>query len=208
VLLLDEPLSALDAHTRGVVRLELQDLLAELALPALLVTHDFRDAAALAQRIGVVVAGRLRQLGTAQELVERPADAFVVRFTGGALLPGVAAPSGSGSVIRLDDGRGEVRTPERLRGRVAVALQPWEPRIAGAGPDGAGIAGETENVVAGTVAALEPAGDRVRVRVGEVVAERPAEEVAALALRRGDRVDLVLPMRPRTVPLADGLPPD
>ena len=65
VLLLDEPLSALDAHTRAAVRAELQDLLAELALPTLLVTHDFRDAAALADRIGVVVAGRLRQLATA-----------------------------------------------------------------------------------------------------------------------------------------------
>ena len=78
VLLLDEPLSALDAHTRAAVRAELQDLLAELALPTLLVTHDFRDAAALADRIGVIVAGTLRQLGTAEELIDHPADPFVV----------------------------------------------------------------------------------------------------------------------------------
>ncbi len=58
VLLLDEPLSALDAHTRGVVRAELAELLAELRLPTLLVTHDFEDAAALADRVGVIVEGR------------------------------------------------------------------------------------------------------------------------------------------------------
>ena len=62
VLLLDEPLAALDAHTRSVVRVELGELLAELDLPTLLVTHDFEDAAALAGRVGVLVAGRLRQL--------------------------------------------------------------------------------------------------------------------------------------------------
>ena len=73
VLLLDEPLAALDAHTRTVVRAELQDLLTELPIPALLVTHDFRDATALADRIGVILDGRLLQLGTPQELIARPA---------------------------------------------------------------------------------------------------------------------------------------
>src|SRR5207302_6161843 len=65
VLLLDEPMAALDPHTRAAVRGELHDLLRELALPTLLVTHDFEDAAALADRIGVLSEGRLRQLGTA-----------------------------------------------------------------------------------------------------------------------------------------------
>ena len=64
VLLLDEPLSALDAHTRDVVRVELTELLAELELPTIVVTHDFEDAAALADRVGVIVDGRLLQLGT------------------------------------------------------------------------------------------------------------------------------------------------
>ena len=105
VLLLDEPLSALDAHTRGVVRGELQDLLAELTLPTLLVTHDFGDAAALADRVGVIVSGTLRQLGTPEELVDHPADAFVVSLTGGNLLPGSARPlAGGGSEVILDAG--------------------------------------------------------------------------------------------------------
>ena len=54
VLLLDEPMSALDAHTRADVRAELQELLRDLGLPAILVTHDFEDAAALADRVGVI----------------------------------------------------------------------------------------------------------------------------------------------------------
>ena len=95
MILLDEPLSALDAHTKGAVRAELQELLRELALPTILVTHDFEDAAALADQVGVIVDGRLRQLATPSELVDRPTDAFVASFTGANLLRGTAR--------RLDD---------------------------------------------------------------------------------------------------------
>ncbi len=79
VLLLDEPLSALDPHTRDVVRAELAQDLQAFALPTLLVTHDVADAKALADRIGVVREGRLIQLGTASELAASPADDFVAR---------------------------------------------------------------------------------------------------------------------------------
>ena len=73
VILLDEPLSALDAHTKGAVRAELQELLQELALPTILVTHDFEDAAALADLVGVIVDGHLRQFATPGELsTDRP----------------------------------------------------------------------------------------------------------------------------------------
>ena len=64
VLLLDEPLAALDAHTKAGVRVELQELLRDLALPTLIVTHDYEDAAALAGTVGVIVDGGLRQLGS------------------------------------------------------------------------------------------------------------------------------------------------
>src|SRR5258708_7298056 len=69
VLLLDEPLSALDAHTKVTVRGELQELLREFGLPTLLVTHDYEDAAALADKVGVIVDGSLRQFASPQELV-------------------------------------------------------------------------------------------------------------------------------------------
>jgi molybdate transport system ATP-binding protein len=175
VLLLDEPLSALDAHTRAVVRGELQEVLGVLALPTLLVTHDFRDAAALADRIGVIVDGRLRQEGTAAELVAHPADAFVASFTGGNLLPGRAD---GGVEVALDAG-GVVRAAQPASGRVGVAVYPWEVGIALQAP------GDGVNALSGTVHGLAPEGSRVRLRIGEVVVERPAEEIERLALAPG-----------------------
>jgi ABC-type sulfate/molybdate transport systems ATPase subunit len=82
VLLLDEPLSALDPHTRDVVRHELSGHLAEIGLPTLLVTHDVADAIALADRVGVIREGRIIQLGTPTELAAAPADEFVARVFG------------------------------------------------------------------------------------------------------------------------------
>jgi molybdate transport system ATP-binding protein len=179
VLLLDEPLAALDAHTRTVVRAELQDLLAEIALPALLVTHDFRDATALADRIGVVLDGRLHQLGTAAELVARPADAFVATFTGGNLLPGTARRVAGGAEVTLEGGA-VVRSQEAADGPVGVAVYPWEIRVAlDAPPDG--------NALAGTVHGLAPEGGRMRLRIGELTAECSPEEAARLGLADGVR---------------------
>jgi ABC-type sulfate/molybdate transport systems ATPase subunit len=175
VLLLDEPLSALDAHTRGVVRGELQDVLGALALPTLVVTHDFRDAAALAGRIGVLVAGGLRQEGTAAQLVARPADAFVASFTGGNLLPG----RGDGGVEVALDAGGVVRAAKPASGRVGVAVYPWEVSVALQAP------GDGLNGVPGIVHGLAPEGSRVRVRIGDVVAERPAQELERLGVVAG-----------------------
>jgi ABC-type sulfate/molybdate transport systems ATPase subunit len=175
VLLLDEPLSALDAHTRGVVRGELQDVLGELALPTLIVTHDFRDAAALAGRIGVIVDGQLRQEGSAADLVARPADAFVASFTGGNLLPGLA----DGGVDVSLDGGGTVRGSAPATGRVGVAIYPWEIDVALETPPN-GL-----NALPGAVHGLAPEGGRVRLRIGRVTAEVPSEEVERLGLRDG-----------------------
>jgi molybdate transport system ATP-binding protein len=157
------------------VRGELQDVLGALALPTLLVTHDFRDAAALADRIGVMVDGRLRQEGTAAELVAHPADAFVASFTGGNLLPGRAD---GGVEVALDAG-GVVRAVEPASGRVGVAVYPWEVGIALQAPE------HGLNALPGTVHGLAPEGSRVRLRIGEVVVERPAEEVERLTLEPG-----------------------
>ena len=202
VLLLDEPLSALDAHTRGVVRDELQDLLRELALPTLLVTHDFGDAAALADRIGVVIAGRLRQVGTARELIDHPADVFVVSLTGGNLLIGNARPrAGGGSEVVLDGGD-VVRSDERASGRVAVAVYPWEIvlRPGDVPPD-------ATNEIVAAVTSLTPEGGRVRVRMGPLTAECSTEDVERLGLHRGDPVTACFsPAAARLVALDGELP--
>jgi molybdate transport system ATP-binding protein len=186
VLLLDEPLSALDAHTRASVRAHLQDVLAQLALPTLIVTHDFRDATALADRVGVIVDGRLRQVATVAELVRHPRDAFVARFTGGNVLGGDARPLATGGAeVRLDGGA-TVRSAETGEGRVGVAVYPWEIEVATQPPAGNGV-----NAIGGAIDGLDPEGDRMRVRVGELVAECDAREAERLGLRRGDRAWLV-----------------
>jgi molybdate transport system ATP-binding protein len=164
-----------------VVRGGLQDLLRELGLPSLLVTHDFGDAAALADRIGVVIDGRLRQLGAAHELIEHPADAFVVSLTGGNLLPGIARPlRGGGSEVALDGG-GVVCSDERGQGRVGVAVYPWEITVRPGGEANGAV-----NEIIAPVASLTPAGGRVRVRMGPITAECASEDVDRIGLRRGE----------------------
>jgi molybdate transport system ATP-binding protein len=94
VLLLDEPLAALDTRTRAAASRELHAVLADAAVPALLVTHDFGEAALLGDRVGVIDGGRVVQEGTAAELAAAPASAFVADFTGAVVLTGTARADG------------------------------------------------------------------------------------------------------------------
>ncbi|HWF50916.1 MAG TPA: ABC transporter ATP-binding protein [Solirubrobacteraceae bacterium] len=125
VLLLDEPFGALDAITRQQVRDELADLLAELELPTMLVTHAFEDAGVLADHVGVLDEGRLVQIGTPTELLRSPASPMVAALTGANVIEGVAVPAGSGSTVRLKGG-GELVSATRADGPVEIAVQPWE----------------------------------------------------------------------------------
>ncbi|MHB1168645.1 MAG: ABC transporter ATP-binding protein [Longimicrobiales bacterium] len=84
LLLLDEPLSNLDAALREKTRVELRSLLKRLGMTAVFVTHDQEEAFALADRIALLDAGRLQQIGTAEELYNEPANAFVASFLGRA----------------------------------------------------------------------------------------------------------------------------
>ena len=179
VLLLDEPLAALDAHTKTTVRAELHDLLAGLGIPVLLVTHDFEDAAALADRVSVIVEGRLRQTGTPSQLVAEPADAFVASFTGANLLNGYADGS---TRVRLDDGT-LVATADPARGRVALAVYPWDITLATEPPHDSAL-----NVIHAPIRSVAELGNRVRLAVGPVSAEITAESLARLGLRAGEPV--------------------
>jgi molybdate transport system ATP-binding protein len=183
VLLLDEPLAALDAHTKATVRLELYEHLRELELPAIVVTHDFEDASALAQTIGVVVDGRLRQSGTAAELVAAPADPFVATFTGATLLPGSALGARDGLTEVLLDGGATAWSTEPGSGRVHLAVYPWDITLAREQPDSS-----LSNHVRGTITSIVPIGDRARVRVGHIVAEITVASAQRLALAEGDTV--------------------
>ena len=179
VLLLDEPLAALDAHTKAQVRGELHELLRELTLPTLLVTHDYEDAAALADEVGVLVDGELRQLATPAELVARPADAFVASFTGANLLRG-RARRGELTEVVLESGE-RVFSTDEADGDVGVVVYPWEVSLARAHAEGESAL----NVIRGEVASVVEVGNRVRVRVGPVTAEVTASSAERLELAGG-----------------------
>jgi molybdate transport system ATP-binding protein len=179
VLLLDEPLAALDAHTKSAVRAELYELLRELELPTLLVTHDFEDAAALADDVGVLVDGRLRQLAPPSELVARPADAFVASFTGANLLRGHAYAVRDLTQVQLPSGECIYSTDDAT-GEVGVVVYPWEIGVSRERTHDSPL-----NVLSGEVGSVVAVGNRVRVRVGEVTAEVTAQSVERLGLERG-----------------------
>jgi molybdate transport system ATP-binding protein len=180
VLLLDEPFSALDAHTKGAVRAEVHELLDDFALPTLIVTHDYEDASALADEVGVIVDGKLRQLGTPQELVSRPRDEFVASFTGANLLRGRARREGDGLTrVALDTGESLFSTDE-AEGVVGVVVYPWEVAVGRARVDDSAL-----NVISGEVGSVVEVGNRVRVRIGPLTAEVTASSAERLELARG-----------------------
>jgi molybdenum ABC transporter ATP-binding protein len=183
VLLLDEPLSALDAHTRAGVRAELRELLHALALPSLLVTHDFEDAATLADRVGVISEGRILQLGSPTELVSAPGDPFVASFTGALLLPGRAVGSRDGLTEVALDGGLTAWSADEASGPVHLAVYPWDVSLGHTTDDDSRL-----NHLTAPVASIAPLGNRVRVRVGPVVAEITAASAERLALRPGATV--------------------
>jgi molybdate transport system ATP-binding protein len=182
VLLLDEPLSALDAHTKTDVRSELQQLLRELGLPAILVTHDYEDAASLADQVGVLVDGKLRQLASPQELVARPRDAFVASFTGANLLRGSAHPRDDDLTgVRLDTGE-TVYSTDLAEGPVGVVVYPWDVAVARLRHEDSAM-----NAISGEIGSIVEIGNRVRVSVGPITADVTRASVERLDLTRGGR---------------------
>ncbi len=200
VLLLDEPLAALDAHTKDAVRRELQELLAELGLPTLVVTHDYEDAAALAETVGVLVEGRLRQLGSPAELVSQPADPFVASFTGANLLRGSAQLFDDGLTrVRLESGE-VVYSTDEADGDVGVVVYPWDVSIGRVHADDSAM-----NLIRGEVTSVSRVGNRVRVRVGPLTAEVTPASVERLGLTSGGTVYATFKATgTRLVPLSPG----
>jgi molybdopterin-binding protein len=180
ILLLDEPLAALDAHTKIDVRAELQQLLAGLEIPALLVTHDFEDAAALAGRVGVLVEGELRQTGSPADLVAAPADPFVASFTGANLLHGQPHWGGAHTNgVRLDDGT-LVSTSDDGDRATTLAVYPWDITVSTTRPDDSAM-----NVIGGAITAITQLGNRARVTIGPLTAEITVDSLRRLGLQTG-----------------------
>ncbi|MDQ3670755.1 MAG: ABC transporter ATP-binding protein [Actinomycetota bacterium] len=143
VLLLDEPLGALDLKLRKQMQLELKRIQNEVGITFVHVTHDQEEAMTMADQIAVMNAGRIEQLGSPDELYERPRTAFVASFLGASnLLRGRATGE---DVVQLEDGT-EVHVPAAaLAGRtgtVALGIRPEKIRL------GAGEANTLEGVIA------------------------------------------------------------
>jgi molybdate transport system ATP-binding protein len=177
LLLLDEPLAALDAATRGEVRRDLRRHLASFDGTRLLVTHDPLEAMTMADRLVVLEAGRITQTGTPAQVSAQPRSRYVAELVGVNLFRGTAAGhtvqlAGGATLVVADDHHGEVFAAVHPH---AVALHRRAPE------------GTPRNVWAGTADALEVVGDRVRVRVtGQVPIVAEVTPAAAAELRLGD----------------------
>jgi len=160
MLLLDEPLSSLDATTRNDVRRDLRSHLASFPGVRLLISHDPVDAAVLADRIVVLENGRVAQAGTPAEITARPRTRWIAELTGTNLFAGTAAPGGR---IIIAAGGSLVAADGRDRGPVFAVVHPRAVSLHGQRPEGS-----ARNAWQGRVASVEPLGDRLRVRVDAI----------------------------------------
>ncbi|GAA1300200.1 ABC transporter ATP-binding protein [Saccharothrix xinjiangensis] len=180
VLLLDEPLSNLDARLRLEARTFLKRLQRELALTTVFVTHDQAEALALADRIAVMEAGRVRQLGTPREVFQRPADTFVANFIGSTpmnLLDGTARDDG------VECAGARLPGPPGLPGGAPVVVG-VRPEYLSVAEDGlTGRVSTVENLGVTSLVTLECAGgvlvsltvpEQGEPAAGEVLSVRPA----------------------------------
>ncbi|OHV41910.1 ABC transporter [Pseudofrankia sp. EUN1h] len=212
VVLLDEPMSGLDAKLRVELRVEIVALLRRLGSTALFVTHDQSEAMAVGDRVAVLNGGRLEQLGTPDEIYDRPATRFVATFVGsppmnvldGALADGVLR--GPGFVVAAPAGAVAVGVrPEGLQLALATAGSPGDPGDPG-GPAGAPAASaaaqpDSSLRIVGSVVVSERLGAErvayVQTAAGAVAVRVPARQTEAGgtpdATRSGASVTLTAP---------------
>lgn len=186
LLLLDEPLTSLDAVTAADVRAVLREQLTATATTTVVVTHDAFDAASLAQRMLVIEAGQVTQSGTVREVLDSPATAFVAAAAGLNRVRGVAAGgawvAGPGSRARIRSSGG--LPAAAVDGAPLVAV--FRPADAAISRDGAGARlGWTARV---TRLEPSPGGARVTLAEPDMVAEITSAEFARLDLRSGEMV--------------------
>ncbi len=181
LLLLDEPLSALDASTRADTRRDLKRALQDFDGVALVVTHDPVDAAALGDRLVVVEHGRVVQEGTATEISARPRSRYVADLVGVNLFEGRAR----GHEITLSAGA-TLAIADVREGDVVAVIHPRAVVLHERPPHGS-----SRNVWAGTVLAVDQEVDRVRVQIGgpvPIVAEITTGALTELGLVAGSSV--------------------
>ncbi len=186
VLLLDEPLSNLDAKLREQMRLELRQLQRALGITTVYVTHDQAEALAMSSVVAVMHEGRIVQVGRPREIYERPANRFVTDFIGATnLVPGRVAGALGGDLYRVETAHGPMTCAipgGTAAGRdVLVSVRPEDVSIHDHPAEGAWE---------GTVEQVVFLGERVdcRIAVGDLVLRAHAHPT--VRVRRGDRVRL------------------
>jgi putative spermidine/putrescine transport system ATP-binding protein len=181
VLLLDEPLTALDAALRERLRGELNRLLRTLGITTIYVTHDQSEAMALGDRIVVMRKGAIAQSGTPRDIYFAPASRFVAEFVGSANI--LEATYSNGSLLLPGGKLLAAGVYDNAKDRVLVMIRPESIRIVAV--DGAGLSGRVES--------LNFVGDRQKVAIADVAA-RPivVDAPNSVALKVGDRVGLVI----------------
>ena len=155
LLLLDEALAALDVTTRGRLRRVLARHLAEFDGPRLLITHDPTDAFLLADRIAIIEAGRVTQIGSTDDIRRRPATPYVAALAGTNLLSG----SNADGLLTLDDHPHQLRTADTtVQGPVLITVHPTAVALHPSRPSGS-----PRNSWQTTVESVEPLGDITRI---------------------------------------------
>jgi putative spermidine/putrescine transport system ATP-binding protein len=188
VLLLDEPLSALDAKVRVQLREEIRRIQLELGITTLYVTHDQEEALSISDHVAVMYGGRIEQMGSPAEMYSAPATPFVAEFIGTMnRLEGTVVDGGvehGGTTLRIDEAR------KRTNGeRVLVLVRPETVEVAPANGSG-GV-----NTLVGDVVTQTFLGPVTRLKIigagVDVIADVPTQ--TALGLPVGTRVAAVLP---------------
>jgi len=185
VLLLDEPLSALDEQTREGLCVELRRVHEELGTTTVHVSHNFEETLMVADRIGIIHQGRVQQVGTPEEIFRRPASEFVARFVrSDNILAGEAVRRDGGLVVKV--GEVEFRAAEGPEGKVFLTVRPEEIMVSRQAPGSGHL-----NVMSGRVCRVVDRGPLVRVDMEGAVTlvallARPAFRESGL--RAGDTV--------------------
>ena len=180
LLLLDEPLAALDVSTKTDVRRLLRQVLRQSHAANVLVTHDLLDAVALSDRMIVIQDGGIVQTGTPAEVTARPRSKYVADLVGVNLLRGTA----NGTVLEVDGG-GQLTCAEPATGPLLAVIAPADVSVSRQQPEGQG---QKENIWPGQISAVDLMGDRVRVRTEgkpAITAEVPPAAVDELKLDDG-----------------------
>ena len=206
VLLLDEPLGALDARLRKDLQVELKALQENLGITFVFVTHDQEEALTMSDRVAVMNGGRVEQSGPPQEMYEEPATLFVADFLGVSNLVGAEAAGQDGRACVLKIGDVSLRAAQGeidARGSVKAMIRPERVRVEPHGTEG-------ENRLPGLVEHLVFLGSfrevRVRLLGGALVTAVQPNDGSEPAYSQGSPVSVHLPIESLRV-LPDGPPP-